>query len=177
MGTNLLNISTIMQRISSLLFFLMMGTTAASAQTPDSLLKPSPVKTISNSQYDALMKGQDLYQMSLVADLNGYPSAQKALKYKKELGLSRAQIAALTKINTELQRKKIEMGGFIVANEAKLDGLFQSKKVNDGDILFFANRYGLYLGELRIAILTAAYNTRLQLAPSQIEKLKSFKNE
>jgi hypothetical protein len=52
MGTNLLNISTIMQRISSLLFFLMMGTAAASAQTQDSLLKPSPVKTISNSQYD-----------------------------------------------------------------------------------------------------------------------------
>ncbi|TFF33857.1 hypothetical protein [Mucilaginibacter psychrotolerans] len=130
-----------MQRTISWLIFMVMGTAAALAQTPDSLLKPSPVKTISSSEYDALMKGDDFYQMSLVADLNGYPSAKKALKFKKELGLSPAQIAALTKINTELQRKKIEMGNFIVTNEAKLDGLFQSKKVNNGDILFYANRY------------------------------------
>jgi hypothetical protein len=45
------------------------------------------------------------------------------------LDLSPNQTAALTKINTELQRKKIEMGNFIVTNETKLDGLFQSKKV------------------------------------------------
>nr|WP_294944293.1 hypothetical protein [uncultured Mucilaginibacter sp.] len=159
------------------LILLTFISTAALAQTPDSLLKPSPVKTISNTQYDALMKGVDQYQMSLVADLNGYPSAQKALKYKKELDLSPTQTAALTKINTELQRKKIEMGGFIVKNEAKLDDLFQSKKVNDGDILFYGNRSGLYYGELRNAILMAAYNTYKLLAPAQINKLKSFKND
>ncbi|MEO7211432.1 hypothetical protein [Mucilaginibacter sp.] len=147
------------------------------AQTPDSLLKPSPVKTISNTQYDALMKGRDQYKMSLVADLNGYPSAQKALKYKKELDLSPNQTAALTKINTELQRKKIEMGGFILKNEAKLDELFQSKKVNEGDILFYGNRSGLYHGELRNAILLASYNTYRLLAPAQINKLNSFKND
>ncbi|OOQ56482.1 hypothetical protein [Mucilaginibacter pedocola] len=158
------------------ILFVFFGVTAF-AQTPDSLLKPSPVKTISNAEYDALLKGRDQYHMSLVADLNGYPSAQKALKYKKELDLSPTQTAALTKINTELQRKKVEMGGFIVKNEAKLDELFQSKKLTEGDILFFGNRSGLYYGELRNAILMAAYNTYKQLAPSQISKLKAFKNE
>jgi hypothetical protein len=93
------------------------------------------------------------------------------------LDLSPNQTAALTKINTELQRKKTEMGGFIVKNEIKLDELFHSKKVNEGDILFYGNRSGLYYGELRNAILLAAYNTCKQLAPAQINKLKSFKND
>lgn len=165
-----------MHKIYSLILFSFIST-AALAQTPDSLLKSSPVKTISNTQYDALMKGRDQYEMSLVADLNSYPSAQKALKYKKELDLSPNQTAALIKINTELQRKKIEMGGFMVKNEAKLDELFQSKKVNDGEILFYSNRSGLYYGELRNAILMAAYNTHRQLLPSQLNKLNAFKND
>jgi hypothetical protein len=165
-----------MRKLYSFILFVFIST-AAAAQTPDSLLKPSPIKTISNTQYDALMKGRDQYQMSLVADLNGYPSAQKALKYKKELDLNPNQTAALTKINNELLRKKIEMGNFIVTNETKLDGLFQSKKVTEGDILFYGNRSGLYYGELRNAILMAAYNTYKLLAPAQINKLKSFKND
>ncbi|AMR31707.1 hypothetical protein A0256_09865 [Mucilaginibacter sp. PAMC 26640] len=123
------------------------------------------------------MKGQDQYHMSLVADLNGFPSAQKALKYKKELDLSPAQITALTKINTELNRKKIEMGGFIVKNESKLDELFQSKKLTEGDVLFYGNRSGLYYGELRNAILMAAYKTYNLLALQQVNKLKGYKND
>jgi mannose/fructose/N-acetylgalactosamine-specific phosphotransferase system component IIC len=73
---------TAMKKVYSLILFIFISTVAA-AQAPDSLLKPSPVKTISNTQYDALMRGVDQYGMSLVADLNSYPSAQKVLKYKR----------------------------------------------------------------------------------------------
>lgn len=148
-----------------------------SAQTPDSLLKPSPVKTLTAREYDSLMKGDDLYKMATVADLNGYPSAQKALKYKKELDLSPAQTAALTKLSTELQRKKIEMGGFITTNETKLDNLFRLKNLNEGDLIFYTNRYGLYMGELRNAVLMAAFNTFKLLSPQQVNKLKGYKND
>lgn len=160
-----------------LLILLTLSGLSTFAQTPDSLLKPSPVKTITSREYDALMKGQDQYHMSLVADLNGYPSAQKALRYKKELDLSSAQVAALTRISTELNRKKIEMGSFIVTNETKLDGLFASKKVNEGDILFYGNRSGLYYGELRNAILMAAFNTAHLLSVQQVNQLKRYKND
>jgi hypothetical protein len=156
----------------SLIFFTSLS---VKAQTADSLLKPSPVKTISPQQYDALMKGEDLYGMSTVADLNGYPSPDKALKYKKELDLSPIQVAALTKMNIELKRKKIEMGNFIVTNETKLDNLFKAKRINEGDLIFYTNRYGLYQGELRNAILRAAVKTWQLLSPGQLIKLQAFK--
>lgn len=148
---------------------------SANAQTPDSTLKPSPVKTLSDVQYNALIKGEDFYNMSLVADVNKYPSAEQALKYKKELDLSPSQVTALTGITTELKRKKIEMGNFMVTNETKLDALFRAKKISESDLIYYTNRYGLYMGELRNAILktyVAAYNL---LSPEQIAKLNKLK--
>jgi hypothetical protein len=148
---------------------------SAKAQTPDSTLKPSPVKTLSDVQYNALIKGEDLYNMSLVADVNKYPSAEQALKYKKELDLSPSQVTALTSITIELKRKKIEMGNFMVTNETKLDALFRAKKISESDLIYYTNRYGLYMGELRNAILktyVAAYNL---LSPGQIAKLSKLK--
>ncbi|RFZ83485.1 hypothetical protein DYU05_15265 [Mucilaginibacter terrenus] len=149
----------------------------AFGQTPDSLLKPSPVKMFTDRQFVSLMNGEDIYNMSSSAELNGYPSAQKALKYQKEIGLTAVQIAALNKINTELTRKKIEMGNFMVTNEKKLDALFRSRKVSDGDLIFYTNRYGLYMGELRNAILQASYNTNKLLTTLQVNKLKAYKND
>jgi len=158
-----------------LLFLLFSFSFPALAQSPDSLLKSSPVKTFTAQQYDALMKGEDLYGMSTVADLNGFALPEKALKYKKELDLSPIQAAALTKINTELKRKKIEMGKFIVTNETKLDNLFKAKRINESDLIFYTNRYGLYQGELRNAILLAAVKTWQLLSPQQVNKLQTFK--
>jgi hypothetical protein len=155
-----------------LFFFISLN---VKAQNADSLLKPSPVKTISPQQYNALMKGEDLYGMSTVADLNSYPSPEEALKYKSEIDLSPTQVAALTKINTELRRKKIEMGNFIVTNETKLDNLFKAKRINESDLIFYTNRYGLYQGELRNAILQAAVKTWQLLSPGQLNKLQAFK--
>jgi hypothetical protein len=148
---------------------------SANAQIPDSTLKPSPVKTLTDVQYNALIKGEDLYDMNLVADINKYPSAEQALKYKKELDLSPSQVTALTGITTELKRKKIEMGNFMVTNETKLDVLFRAKRISESDLIYYTNRYGLYMGELRNAILktsVAAYNL---LSPGQIAKLNKLK--
>jgi hypothetical protein len=127
---------------------------SAKAQTPDSTLKPSPVKTLSDVQYNALIKGEDLYNMSLVADVNKYPSAEQALKYKKELDLSPTQVTALTSITIELKRKKIEMGNFIVTNETKLDALVPRQKNKRKRPDISTQTAMVYtMGELRNAIL------------------------
>ncbi|WP_374949965.1 hypothetical protein [Mucilaginibacter sp.] len=150
-------------------------TIKAIAQTPDSLLKPSPIKTLTAQQYNALINGQDQYGMGLVAELNGFPSPDKALKFKKEIDLSPIQIATLTKMSTELKRKKIEMGNFIVTNETKLEAMFRNKKLNESEVIFYTNRYGLYQGELRNAILQASLKTWQLLSPQQLNKLSTFK--
>ena len=69
-----------------LLFTILLLFSKANAQsTADSaILKKSTLKTLTDEEYTALLNGDDLYHMSLAAELNHFPSPEKALKYKKE---------------------------------------------------------------------------------------------
>jgi len=138
--------------------------------------KKSPVKTLTYKQYDALMKGEDLYAMALPATLNHYPMPDDVIKYKKQLDLSPEQVSKITGIAKELHRKRLEMGPIIIKNEKMLDSLFHKHIIDDGTLIFYANRYGLYQGELRNAILQACYATEKLLAPAQVKKLEAIEN-
>jgi hypothetical protein len=149
---------------------------AAYAQQIDSTLKKSPVKTLSDKQYNALLKGEDLYDMALPAELNHFPMPDKVIKFKKELGLSPSQVTKITIIATQLHRKRLEMGTFIINNEQTLDNIFRKQRLNNGDVIFYATRSGLYYGELRNAILQACLSTGDLLAPQQIKQLETLKD-
>lgn len=138
--------------------------------------KKSPIKTLTYKQYDALMKGEDLYDMALPATLNHYPMPDDVIKYKKGLDLSPIQISKITAIGKELHRKRVEMGPIIVRNENMLDSLFRTHNIDDGTLIFYANRYGLYQGEIRNAILQACYATEKLLSPAQVKKLEELEN-
>lgn len=153
------------------LTFITILSAGAIAQT-DSTTKPSAVKTLSLKQYDALQKGNDLYNMSWAAELNHYPAPDKVLAAIDKLKLDDAQVSKITAINTELIRKKKEMGMFIIRNERAIDSLFRLKKINDGNLIFYTNRYGIYQGELRNAILQACLKTQKLLTAKQINKFE-----
>lgn len=142
----------------------------------DTTIDHSTVKSLTNERYNALIKGIDLDNMAAVAELNRYPMPDKVLKYKKQLDLSPTQLAKITAINTELHRKRIEMGGFIITNEKKLDELFKNHQVDDGVIIYYTNRYGLYQGEIRNAILQACYKTEELLSAGQLKQLEILEN-
>jgi hypothetical protein len=161
------------KKIAALL--LVFGYSYAYAQT-DSAVNQSLVKSISNERYNALVKGLDLDNMAAVAELNHYPMPDKVLKYKKQLDLSPTQLSKIIAINTELHRKRVEMGGNIIANEKKLDALFKAHQVDDGVIIFYTNRYGLYQGEIRNAILQACYKTEELLSEGQLKQLEVLEN-
>jgi hypothetical protein len=144
---------------------------SAFAQT-DSTTKPSAVKTLSLKQYDALQKGEDMYNMAAAAVLNHYPAPDQVLSVKDKLKLDDAQVSKISAINTELIRKKKEMGMFIIRNERAIDSLFRGKKINDGNLIYYTNRYGIYQGELRNAILQACLKTQKLLTAKQINKFK-----
>jgi len=149
----------------------------AQAQQADSTLKKSPVKTLTDKQYTALLNGEDVYNnMALPAEINHYPMPNQVIKFKKELGLSPNQVTKITAIATELHRKRVEMGSFIITNEQTLDNLFRKQRLNNGDVIFYATRSGLYYGELRNAILQACLSTGDLLAPQQIKKLETLQN-
>jgi hypothetical protein len=136
--------------------------------------KHSPVKTISDLKYNAYLKGDDLDDMALAGDLNHFPSPDNALKYKKQLDLSPIQVGQLTQLANELHRKKVEMGSNIIRNEKMLDSLFRIRRVDEGSLIFYTNRSGLYYGEMKGAILMACYKTEKLLTPTQIKKLETL---
>jgi hypothetical protein len=141
---------------------------------PALVVKHSPIKTLSDERYNAYLKGDDLDSMALVGEMNHYPLPDYALKYKVQIGLNPGQITKLKALATVLQRKKVEMGENIIRNEKMLDSLFHSKQVIDGTLIFYTNRSGLYLGELRGAILMACYETEKILSDDQIRKLEAL---
>jgi hypothetical protein len=140
----------------------------------DTIIKHSPVKTLSDKKYNMLLQGEDFDNMALVAQLNHYPLPDKALRYKVEIGLNPGQISKLKEIAGALHRKRVEMGENIVRNEKMLDSLFHSKRVEDGTIIFYTNRYGIYLGEIRNAVLQACFKTENILSDDQIKRLESL---
>jgi len=152
--------------------------THVNAQTPSdsTVIKQSPVKTLTYEQYNALLKGDDLYNMALPGTLNHYPLPDKVIKHKRELDLSPIQVSKITTLSNNLHRKKIQMGGVIITNERTLDSLFRTHKLDDGTIIFYSNRYGLYQGELRNAILQACYETAKLLSPAQVKQLETLEN-
>ncbi|MDN3549940.1 hypothetical protein [Mucilaginibacter aquaedulcis] len=160
----------------SLLLINLFFCCALHAQQADSTLKKSPVKTLSDKQYTALLNGDDFYNMALPAELNHFPMPDKVIKFKKELDLSPVQITKINAIVAELHRKRVEMGTFIINNEKTLDNLFRKQRLNNGDVIFYTTRSGLYYGELRNAILQACLSTGDLLAPQQIKKLETLQN-
>jgi hypothetical protein len=145
--------------------------------TPTTAIPHSPVRSLSDEKYNALLKGEGFDDMSLVGELNHYPLPDKALKYKAQLGLNPGQIIKLKDLASNLQRKKKEMGENIIRNERLLDTLFHTKEIVDGTIIFYTNRYGLYMGEVRNAVLQACLNTEEILSDVQIKKLESLMKE
>jgi hypothetical protein len=156
-------------------FILILLCAKAKAQTQaDSTVKHSPLKTLNDAQYDALINGKDIDGMSLAAELNHYPLPDKVIKLKREINLSPIQVTKISAIDKELHRKKLEMGLIIINNEKTIDSLFRTGKLDNGTLIFFANRYGLYQGELRNAILQACLATKYLLSQQQLNRFEAL---
>ncbi len=143
------------------------------AQSVDST-KKSPVRTLTYQQYNAYLKGEAANEMAKVAEINHYPLPDKVLKLKKELDLSPIQIKNIEAANNYMHRRRLQIGGSVVSTERALDSLFRTNKVDDGNIIFYTNRYGLYQGELKNAILQACLATEKQLTPQQIKRFEAL---
>ena len=143
------------------------------AQSADSL-KKSPVRTLTYQQYNAYLKGEAGNEMAMVAEMNHYPMPDKVLKLKKELDLSPIQIKNIETANNYMRRRRLQIGGSVISTERALDSLFRYHKMDDGKLIFYTNRYGLYQGELKNAILQACFATEKQLTPQQIKRFEAL---
>jgi hypothetical protein len=146
----------------------------AHAQSPADSVKRSPARTLTPQQYQAYLKGQAGDDMAKVAEMNHYPMPDKVLKWRNELDLSPIQIKKITEINAYMHRRRLQNGSSVVDTERKLDSLFRYNKMDEGNLTFYATRYGSYQGELKNAILQACLATEKLLSPQQITRLESL---
>lgn len=109
-------------------------------------------------------------EMVKVAEVNNYPDPSKVIEISKPLKLTPAQLNKLTTIKSSLEFKAKEMDKFINQQEKKLNDLFASGKAEEGSIIYYTNKLGLYEGELRNAYLQAHLKTRYVLTPVQLKK-------
>lgn len=137
-------------------------------------VKKSPVRTLNYQQYNAYLKGEAANDMAVVAEMNHYPMPDKVLKLKHELDLSPIQIKKIEEINTYMHRRRLQIGGSVISTEKALDSLFHTHKVDDGNLIFYTNRYGLYQGELKNAILQACLATQKLLADRQLARFEAI---
>lgn len=136
----------------------------------------SPIRSLTDQEYADLKYGGEM-GMARVAELNNYPAPEEVSKMDKKLGLTNAQKSQLVKVVDAWRFKAREMGGFILVQETKLNSLFAAGKATDGAVIYYTNKIGLYLGELRNAHLQAHLKTRNLLTREQIRKYYQIKAE
>jgi hypothetical protein len=159
--------------LKTFLFFLLIviGFEEVKAQTDSTNQQQiMPVKEAFLSKFEAYQTSKNKTGLLDIADFNQYPSPKKVLQWQKELQLNDRQKTAISLLNKEMLRKTTEMNNFLITNEKALDSLFKYKKINNGLLIFYTNRYGLYLGELRNALLQACVKTEALLNATQLKK-------
>lgn len=164
--------------LKTLLFsFALICSDAAYAQSDTATNAKSPVRTLSAQQYTAYLKGEAGTDMAMVAEINHYPMPDKVLKLSNQLDLSPIQVKKITDINTQMQRRRLQIGGSIISNEKMLDSLFKTRKMSDGNLIFYTNRHGLYQGELKNAVLQACLATEKLLSKQQIARFEALQKK
>lgn len=132
------------------------------------------MRTMSYNKYNAYLKGIDVDSMSFVGAINHAPTPDKVLKYKKEIWLTPEQVKKLQDIQADMHMHMVQAGQSYVANEKTLDEMFRTKRMNEGSLIYYTNRYGLYLGEMRNAVLQACYHTQKVLTQLQMSKFETL---
>lgn len=142
----------------------------------DSLQQVSPLKFISSQNYQYYKNGgnSDLY---LIAEVNNYPSPGSVLQLAKELSLTTDQKHQVNMIHIELNRKVKEMGGFLIKEQTKLNQLFETRKIDEGSLIYYTNKIGALEGELRNAYLRAHLRTSTLLSAQQLKKYQDINNK
>ena len=154
-----------------LLFCLFSGAAFASTFADSSA---TGLPSVTEQEYLLYTQGKD-FGLGNIAEQSNYPSPENVLQMASKLGINAVQKRELTKIQQEKQRKSLEMGKFIMEQEAKFNDLFKGNKINEGSLVFYTNKIGLLQGELRNAILKAHYQTWKLLTVSQLKKYQSLR--
>jgi Spy/CpxP family protein refolding chaperone len=109
--------------------------------------------------------------MGRVAVRNGYPGPMHVLRNADALGLTEEQVGLSQSLRTRVHERAIELGQLILAAEAELDDLFESRPVDRVEMNAKLQEIAGLRAELRAVHLEAHLAQAEVLTPEQLEKM------
>lgn len=122
---------------------------------------------------DQLLNGKADGQ-TIVAENNGYPTPQKIISFKDQLGLTKDQVRKLNEILTNLSISAAVKGQDIVEAEEELNKLFESGAINEKTLRTKLERIGKMRADLRFINLQGYLVEKQILTAKQWERLKEL---
>ena len=122
---------------------------------------------------DQLLSGEVAGQ-TLVAEKNGYPSPQKIISFKDQIGLSKDQLKKMNEILTNLPISATIKGQDIIEAEEELNKLFDSGTINEKTLRAKLERIGKMRADLRFVHLQVYLKEKLILTAKQWERLREL---
>jgi Spy/CpxP family protein refolding chaperone len=111
----------------------------------------------------------------MVAENNGYPSPQKIVSLKDQIGLTKDQLKKIKEIVTNLPISAVVKGQEIIDAEEELNKLFESGTVSEKTLRIKLERIGKMRAELRFVHLQIYVKEKQILSAKQWERLKELK--
>jgi Spy/CpxP family protein refolding chaperone len=109
--------------------------------------------------------------MGRVAVRNGYPGPMHVLRNADALGLTEEQVGLSQSLRTRVHERAIELGQLILAAEAELDDLFETRPVDRVEMNAKLQEIAGLRAELRAVHLEAHLAQAEVLTPEQLEKM------
>ena len=122
---------------------------------------------------DQLLKG-DAAGQTLVAEKNGFPSPQKIISLKDQLGLTKDQLKKLNELLTNLPISAVVKGQEIVDAEEELSNLFESGTMSEKTLRAKLERIGKMRADLRFVHLQIYLKEKQIMSGKQWERLKEL---
>ncbi len=132
------------------------------------------VKSLSAEDIQALEQGSG-WGLAKSAELNGLPGPLHLLESKDELALSNEQQRAIEQIFKRMNSKAIRLGQTLIAQERKLDTLFQQPRPNAEAIEHQVLSIGRTRASLRYVHLSAHLETPAILTAQQIASYNALR--
>lgn len=143
--------------------------TPKSNKAPYASLQSRSIKGLSEADIQELRRGGG-WGLALPAELNGKPGPAHLLELSDEIGLTKTQVAALTKIYEGMLEEAILTGERLIAAEAALSKAFENDDLLPDVLARLVKEAEAARADLRIVHLSRHLATTALLTADQIQK-------
>lgn len=121
-----------------------------------------------------LLLNGDAAGQNLIAENNGFPSPQRILALKDDLGLMKDQLRKINEMMTNFPLSVTVKGQEIIEAEEELNKMFESGNINEKTLRAKLERIGKLRAELRFSHLQIYLKTKQILSLNQWDRFKEL---